>query len=294
MDALILKRIKEKVFLLDGGLGTELIKHGFSMGSCPEMWNLERPEVIRSIHRDYFRAGSDAVLTNSFGGSAIKLSSFALEKQCYELNKTAAILASEVKPDGKFIGGSVGPTGKFLKPQGEFSEKEFERAFEEQIKGLVDGGIDFLLIETQYDLREAICAVRASNRCTELPVFVTMTFNKTPRGFFTIMGNSFSQFAEEMKKKQVSAIGANCTLDSRDMLELVTVMRERTPLPLIAQANSGKPEVLSTGEVKYSQPLDDYIRYVPQMIRNGVNIIGGCCGTDPGYIRSIATVLKSL
>jgi 5-methyltetrahydrofolate--homocysteine methyltransferase len=115
-----------------------------------------------------------------------------------------------------------------------------------------------------------------------------MTFNKTPKGFFTIMGNSFSQFAEEMAKYQIPVIGANCSLDSNDMADLVKVMREATSLPLIAQANAGQPQLLSDGTVSYSQKLDDYLQYVPRMISNGAGIIGGCCGTDPLYIKRMS------
>lgn len=284
--------IKERVVLLDGGMGTELIRHGFPQGACPESWNEEKPDVVKSIHQNYFDAGADAVLTNSFGGSKIKLSSYALEKQCYELNLAAARVANEVKPEGKFVAGSMGPTGKFLKPQGEFSEEEFEDAYAEQAKGLTDGKVDFLLIETQYDIKEALCALRGAKKSSHLPVFVTMTFNHYPRGFFTIMGNTVSQCVEELEKNEVLVLGANCTLNSEEMVDLIKLMREATSLPLIAQANAGKPSLSTEGEVSYSQGLEDYVGFIPQIINNGANLIGGCCGTNPDYIRRMAQIIK--
>ncbi|MGB7297327.1 MAG: homocysteine S-methyltransferase family protein [Candidatus Aminicenantales bacterium] len=292
MTAAILELIRKRRVLLDGGFGTELIRRGLPQGACPETWNVERPDVVREIHTSYFDAGSDAVLTNSFGGSVIKLAAHGEDKRCYELNKAAATIANEVKPAGCFVGGSLGPTGKFLHPQGEFAPGQFEDAYAEQARGLADGRVDFLLIETQYDLREALCAVRAACRVTELPVFVTMTYNRTPRGFFTMMGNSVAQCLEELEREGALALGANCTLDSQDMADLVRIMKEKTSLPLIAQANAGKPSLSAQGKVSYSQGLEDYLRHIPRMIENGADIIGGCCGTNPEYIRRMAAVVK--
>jgi len=284
--------MKERVVLLDGGFGTELIRQGFPPGTCPELWNVEHPEVVKKIHKSYFDAGSDAVLTNSFGGSKIKLSSYALEGRCFELNYAAAKIANEVKPKGRYVGGSMGPTGKFLQPQGPYSKEEFEEAFSEQAKGLSKGKADFLLIETQYDLKEALCALRGARRSTDLPIFVTMTFNRLPRGFFTMMGNSVSQCIEELEKEGVPVLGTNCTLDSEEMVELIKAMREKTSLPLIAQANAGKPSLSVEGRVSYSQGVEDYVRYIPQLIENGATLIGGCCGTNPDYIKKMSEIIK--
>lgn len=291
MTVSFLELVKNRVVLLDGGMGTELIRHGFPPGECPESWNIEKPEIVKKIHKSYYDSGSDVVLTNSFGGSKIKLASHFLEEKCYELNYDAASLANEVKPSGKFVAGSMGPTGKFLKPQGEFTEEEFEDAYAIQAKALTEGRVDFLLIETQYDLKEALCALRAARRSSNLPVFVTMTFNRNPRGFFTFMGNSASQCIEELEAKDVPAVGTNCTLNSKDMVDLIKIMRDTTALPLIAQANAGQPVLLSDGSVTYSQNVDDYVSFIPQMIKNGANIIGGCCGTNPDYIQRMAQII---
>lgn len=294
MPESILEIIGKRTVLLDGGMGTELMKHGFAQGQCPEKWNIDKPEVIRSIHRDYFEAGSDVVLTNSFGGSRIKLASYGLGDQCYELNRQAGLLAVSIKPEGKYVAGSLGPTGKFLKPQGESTPEEFEDAYGIQAKGLSDGGVDFLLIETQYDLNEALCALRSARKNCSLPIFVTMTFEKFPRGFFTIMGNSVAFCVETLAEEGVPVVGANCTVDSADMADIIETMRGLTPLPLIAQANAGKATLNSQGEVEYSQGLEDYVRFIPQIIDNGANLIGGCCGTGPDYIRRMAEIIATL
>jgi len=292
MRSSILELVSERVVLLDGGMGTELIKRGFPMGACPESWNLDSPDQIQDVHRSYFQAGSDAVLTNSFGGSRIKLAAYDLDSRCREVNRRAAELAVEVRPDAGFVGGSMGPIGKFLQPQGEYREEQFEEAYREQAGGLVEGGVDFILIETQYDLRETLCALRAARgEAKDIPVFVTMTFNRTPHGFFTLMGNRFSDFSEQALGEGAEALGANCTLDSRDMADLVAEMTDSVDFPVIAQANAGQPEPQPDGTIRYSQPPEEYVSFLPSMIESGVGILGGCCGTDPEYIRLMASII---
>jgi len=288
MSRSIMNLIRQRTVLLDGAMGTELMARGLPQGTCPESWNVEKPAVVEEIHRRYFEAGSDMVSTNSFGGSRIKLAGHGLEGRTAELNLAAARLARAVAPAGRYVAGSIGPTGKFLKPQGEFAAGEFEAVFAEQARALADGGADVLLIETQYDLREALCALRGARRDSPLPVFVTMTFNAVPRGYFTLMGDTVARCMQELEKEGARAVGANCTLNSEQMTGLVKAMRQETRLPLIAQANAGQPVLGSDGRVSYSQGLEDYVRFVPDLIRTGANIVGGCCGTSPAYIRAMA------
>jgi 5-methyltetrahydrofolate--homocysteine methyltransferase len=291
MSSGLLELVGQRTVLLDGAMGTELMARGLPQGSCPEIWNVERPAAVEAIHRNYFVAGSDVVSTNSLGGSRIKLAAHGLEARTRELNAAAARLARAAAPAGKFVAGSIGPTGKFLKPQGEFGEEEFEAVYAEQAGALSEGGADVLLIETQYDLREALCALRGARRASGLPVFVTMTFNFVPRGYFTLMGDSVSKSLRELEKEGAQAVGANCTLNSQQMAGLVKVMRKETGLPLIAQANAGQPVVQADGKVTYSQGLEEYVRFVPDIVRSGADLVGGCCGTNPAFIKAMAEFL---
>jgi len=291
----ILDLIRQRTVLLDGGLGTELMKRGLPQGMCPELWNVKNPDAVQDIYRSYFEAGSDAIVTNSFGGSKIKLASYGLADQCHELNFAAAKLAQDVKPKGRFIGGSLGPTGKFLQPQGEFTESDFEQAFAVQAKALIMGKVDFLLIETMFDLREALAAVRGARQAApSVPVFVTMTFDRKPRGFFTLMGDSVAKCVEELENNKVPVIGTNCTLASQDMADVIKEMRSRTSLPLIAQPNAGQPGLSDSHELVYSQGIEEYIGHIPRLIENGANLIGGCCGTTPEYIWRMADIVKTV
>jgi 5-methyltetrahydrofolate--homocysteine methyltransferase len=292
MNRAILDLINERPVLLDGGLGTELMRRGLPQGACPETWNTERPEAVKAVHASYFEAGSDAVSTNSFGASRIKLAAHGLEARAAELNAAAARIAREAAPTGRFVAGSIGPTGKFLQPQGEFTEAEFEEAYAEQAGALAGGGADFLLIETQYDLREALVALRAARAAApSLHVFVTLTFNAYPRGYFTLMGNTVAAAAEALEKGGASAVGANCTLDSREMVGLVRAFRQATRLPVVAQANAGKPALAADGGVLYSQSLEEYVGFVPAILEAGANVVGGCCGTGPDHIRKMSELV---
>jgi 5-methyltetrahydrofolate--homocysteine methyltransferase len=285
--------LQKRVILFDGGMGTELIREGLPEGYCLELWNVEKPGQVEGVHRRYFEAGSDVVTTNSFGGSPIKLGAHGLDGRAFELNLAAAENAVKAKPEGKFVAGSLGPTGKFLKPTGEYEEKDFEKGFGLQAEALTKGGVDFLIVETMYDLREAICALRGARSRSPLPVFVTMTFNRTPRGFYTLMGNSVRQCLLELEKNEVPVVGTNCTLDSDGMADLVKEMRQETSLPILAQPNAGQPTISSDGKITYSQAVEDYLRHMPNIIQNGANLIGGCCGTDPNYIRRMAAIIHS-
>lgn len=292
MSAPLLELARSRTVLFDGALGTELLARGLPRGTPPEAWNIERPDVVREVHAAYFAAGSDVVSTNSFGGSPIKLAAHGLERRAHELNRAAARLAREAAPSGRFVAGSIGPTGKFLKPQGEYAPEEFAAAFAEQASGLADGGADVLIVETQYDLREALAAVRGARSASDLPVLVTMTFNSFPRGYFTLMGDTVIRAAAELEQAGALAVGANCTLNSEQMVGCVRALREATALPLVAQANAGQPVVAADGRISYSQGLDDYVRFVPGIVAAGAGFIGGCCGTDPSYIRAMARAIR--
>lgn len=293
MSRIFLDLINNQHVLFDGGMGTELMRLGFSQGECPELWNDIHPDRVKSIHKSYFDAGADVVFTNSFGGSRIKLDSYGLGDRCFELNEKAARLAFSVRPEDRLTGGSIGPTGHFLEPHGTSSRENFIQAFSEQCNGLSTGGVDLFLIETQYSLEETICAYEAAQRISDCPICVTMTFNQTPNGYFTMMGHSLFDFVEAFSTREVAAIGANCTLNSSQIADLILELRKLTDLPLIAQANAGQPVMDEDGHVAYDQGFEDYMKHIPRLIQNGARIIGGCCGTDPSYIEEMARLIHA-
>ncbi|MGZ5515794.1 MAG: homocysteine S-methyltransferase family protein [Candidatus Aminicenantales bacterium] len=292
MTASLLDLVKTRTVLFDGAMGTEHMARGLGPGVPPELWNTERPDAVRQVYAAYYEAGADVVSTNSFGGTPLKLAAHGLDGRALELNRAAARLAREAAPAGRYVAGSMGPTGKFLKPQGPATEADLVAAYAEQARGLADGGVDVFIIETQYDLREALAAIRGARSVSPLPVFVTLTFNSFPRGYFTLMGDSVARSVAELEKAGAAAVGANCTLTSEQMVGCVTAIKTATSLPVIAQANAGQPVALADGTIGYSQTLEDYVRFVPAIVSAGAGFVGGCCGTNPDTIRAMVRIIR--
>lgn len=288
----ILDLAKKRVVLFDGGMGATLVCLGLSAGSmgpegkCPESWNLTHPDVIRDIHRKFLQAGADVIETNTFGANRLRLASFGYEDRVGEINAKAVEIAKKACPEDKFIAGDIGPCGGFLKPVGKFSIEELEESFFEQAKALASAQVDLFSIETMYDLREALAVIRAVKMVSDLPIFVSMTFDKKPRGYFTMMGNTISEFAKEAKKAGADVIGANCTLGSDGMIGLVEELRKNTDLPIIAQPNAGKPELIHN-KLTYPQNPKSFAEDMVKIIKAGANFVGGCCGTTPEFVREI-------
>lgn len=282
----ILDLAKKRVVLFDGGMGSTIVSLGLPEGECPESWNLAHPDVIRDIHRKYLEAGADVIETNTFGASRLRLASFGYDNGVEKINARAVEIAKKVCPEHKFVAGNVGPCGGFLKPVGKFSIEELEASFLEQTKALSQAGVDLFSIETMYDLREALIVIKVIKKVSDLPIFVSMTFDKKPKGYFTMMGNTISECAAEVKKAGADVVGANCTLGSEGMIGLVEKLRENTDLPIIAQPNAGKPDLIQN-KLTYPQNPESFAEDTLKIIKAGASLVGGCCGSTPEFIREI-------
>ncbi|MCD4783303.1 MAG: homocysteine S-methyltransferase family protein [Candidatus Eremiobacteraeota bacterium] len=286
----ILDLIKERIVLFDGAMGTQLINQGLKKGDCPEMWNLQRPDDLAEIHKAYFDAGADVVTTNTFGGNAVKLASYNLQGRVGELNKAAVKIAKSICPEGKYVAGDMGPTGQFLPPVGKGSLEDFDKSFREQAEALAESGVDLIIIETQYDIREAVSALKAA-KATGLPAIVTMTFELKKRGYFTIMGNKVADSMKELEENGADVVGANCSLDSIPYIELTEQIKQSTSLPVLVQPNAGQPEIVDGG-VHYHETPGSFAISAEKLISAGANIIGACCGSTPEFTEKIAEVLR--
>ncbi len=292
MSATLLDLARRRPVLFDGGMGTELMRRGLPQGLCPELWNADNPEAVRAVHADYYAAGSDVVTSNSFGGHPLKLEAAGLRDRAEELNRAAAAAAASVRPPGRFVAGDLGPTGKMLKPEGEYTEAEIEAGYAAQAAALASGGADVLIVETMFDLREALAAVRgAVSASGGRPVFASLTFSKTRRGFFTMMGDPLAGSMAELEKAGAAAVGANCTLTSPDMIGLAAELRAATARPLIIQPNAGQPGLGGDGALLYPQGPDEFAADMAAIAAAGVSFLGGCCGTTPETIRHLAARL---
>ena len=282
----ILTLVKERTVLLDGAMGTTLMVEGLPGGELPEAWNLDKPDVIQSIHRRYFEAGADGVLTNSFGGNRLKLEKKQRDDDVERINTRAAQLARAVTPPGKFVAGDMGPSGELLTPVGSYSPEELEEVFEEQARALISGGVDLILIETMFSLQEALTALKGVRRAGHGPVFVSITYERKGDRFVTIMGDIPEGCVKALEQEGADGIGANCTIRSDEMIPLAATLRGLTNLPLVIQPNAGTPRV-KNGSAIYTQTPDDFANDVEAMVKEGVNVVGGCCGTTPEFISAI-------
>jgi 5-methyltetrahydrofolate--homocysteine methyltransferase len=288
----ILDELKQnKILLSDGAWGTFLQAKGMSPGECPELWNIDHRSDVLNIAESYIKAGSDIIETNSFGASRLKLSQYGLGDRIFEINRAAASISREAAGINKHVAGSVGPTGKMLL-MGDVTETELYDSFSEQAIALEKGGADIIIIETMSALDEASIAVKAARENTECVVIVTMTFSKDPQGrFFTMMGVSPAEMVISMKEAGAHIIGSNCGNGIEDMIGVVNEIKAAdNNIPVMIQANAGTPEFID-GATVYRESPEMMASFVPQLIKAGVNILGGCCGTTPEHIRQMGKII---
>ena len=290
----LLKRLAGGEILVgDGAMGTMLQALGLDVGQSPETWNLLYPDRVQSIAAEYVAAGSDMVETNSFGGNRYQLSHCDLGDKVEYVNRQAAQLARAGAGAGIFVIGSVGPTGQMLRPLGTESEEDMYQAFAEQTKGLAAGGVDAICVETMSDLAEAKIALRAAKDSTGLPVAVTFSFEKNIRGQYrTMMGVSPEQAAEQLTAAGADIVGGNCGTGIDGMVDICALIRGCTDRFIMIQSNAGLP-VLENGKTVFRQTPQEMACRVDELVSNGVNIIGGCCGTTPAHIRAIKEALAN-
>lgn len=277
---------ERKTLVSDGAQGTELAKKGLLPGDCPELLNAEKPEVIRGIARSYFEAGSDVILTNTFGGNPHKLARYGLENRVEELNEKGVRLAVEACGGKAVVFGSIGSTGEFLEPLGTLTEGELISAYGRQIRGMVAGGVQGFVLETMTDLGEIIGALKAAKENSDLPVVCSMTFDKGARGYATMMGVIPERAVEALTEARADAVGANCGAGILDIIEICRIMRSHSSLPLWMKPNAGLPELIG-GNTVYHESPEDMASHIPALLQAGANIVGGCCGTTPDHIRKI-------
>jgi len=289
----ILELAQRKTVIFDGAMGTMLMAAGLKAGESPELWNIEKPSFVTDIHRKYYEAGSDVVHTNTFGGNIIKLADRGLSDKMENINVEAAKLAREACPTGKFVAGDIGPTGKLIKPLGDLVVEEAEEAFFRQAQALIRGGVDIISIETMFSLEEALAALHAAKRVGEVPVISALTFNRTKKGFFTIMGEGVTQAVAAFEKAGADVIATNCSLGSRDMADLTKELRAATRKPILIQPNAGKP-VTQKGVTAYQQTPAEFAQDGKEIKNSGADMIGGCCGTNPEFIRALAEAMGNL
>ncbi|MBL7959786.1 homocysteine S-methyltransferase family protein [bacterium] len=291
----ILERLKAgEILVADGAMGTMLFQRGLKPGDCPELYNLNHPEILEEIASMYLEAGADIIQTNTFGGSTLKLSYYRLETKTEEINQNAVSAVKKIVKDKAFVSGSCGPSGEMLKPYGTIEKEVLYDNFREQISALVSTGVDLICIETMTDLQEAALAVKAAKSVSPTtPVMATMTFDKVPKGYFTIMGVSIEKAVDGLTAAGADIIGSNCGHGMDNMIEIARQMKKLSDKPILIQSNAGLPE-RKGNEIVYRESPSYFAEKAFELIDAGVSIIGGCCGTTPEHIHAIRKAVDSI
>jgi 5-methyltetrahydrofolate--homocysteine methyltransferase len=278
------------VLVADGATGTMLQRAGLPRGIAPERWNLDNPDAVRTLYKSYAEAGADIILTNTFGGTGIRLEREDLHERVHEVNLIAARLAREVAGKNIYVFGDMGPMGKLLKPLGPIAYDYAINIFAEQAAGLDDGKVDAILIETMSDLNEAKAAIEGVRKATDLPILVTFSFDTRGR---TMMGLKPETVAREIWDMGVAGVGANCGRTLNETLAAIQAMRQAVPeAVLMAKPNAGLPHT-DNGDLVYDVTPEVMVEYAHKFVEQGVKIFGGCCGSTPEHIQAIARALKN-
>jgi len=279
----------KEIFLLDGAIGTELDKRGL-MGRAGN--NLDSPEVVLEIQREYAKCGCDALTTNTLTMNRIYIETHNVGVSVRDVNRAGAELARQAADKGQYVLGNISSTGQLLEPYGTYKESQFYDAFREQAEILAESGVDGFIIETMFDLPEAICALRACKDKLSLPVIVSIAFATEAKGGRTMMGNSAEQSAKSLTNAGADVIGANCgDIDPAQMAVVVSELKSATPLPVLAQPNAGKPKLVDN-ETVFDMKPEAFAQGITECLRAGASIVGGCCGTTPEHIRAVAGLIN--
>jgi homocysteine S-methyltransferase len=286
------ERLREnEVIVFDGGVGTYLYEKGVFINTCYDELNLTNPDIVTEVHREYVTAGADVIETNTFGANRFRLAAHGLEKKAYEIAKRGAQLAKAVAGDETLVAGSVGPLGVLIEPLGKVSFEEAREAFREQVKGLLDGGADMIILETFVLVPELLQAIRAVKEVNpDTPIMAQVTINDDGN---LLSGATLESFVKAVGDSGVDTIGLNCSVGPKSMLEALETLKTLTPLPISVQPNAGLPQSIGGRNIYMTSP--EYMaEYAKRFIQTGATIVGGCCGTNPAHIRAIRRAVRAL
>jgi 5-methyltetrahydrofolate--homocysteine methyltransferase len=280
------------VLASDGAMGTMLQERGLTDGGAPELWNIEKPEEIEAVLEAYAAAGAKFITTNTFGATCGRLELHGLADRVTELNQAGAAIARKVadRHPGCFVMGDIGPSGELMEPMGTLTPESAKELFAEQIKGLVAGGVDAILIETMSDLAEVEAAVEAAKEVAPgMPIIATMSFDTNLR---TMMGVKPAMAVTHLSSIGVRIIGANCGRGTDEMRQIAQEMVNARPegVFIITQSNSGLPKLVGDTFIYEGTP-DEMAKYATEMKEMGVNIVGSCCGSTPAHTKAIASAI---
>ncbi|MCE9615676.1 MAG: homocysteine S-methyltransferase family protein [Lentisphaerae bacterium] len=285
-------RLKDpRPLVIDGAMGTQLEEAGLHPGGQN---NIETPDAVRSVHQRYVEAGADMLITNTLTLNRVYGEAHGLGGEWHAANVAGARLARAAAGPARYVLGDLSATGQMLEPYGDYTEAQFEAAYAEQARALAEGGVDGFIVETVYDLREALCALRGCRQAApDLPVLVSMTFQTAERGGRTMMGNTAADCAKALSEAGADAVGSNCgELTPLQMADIVRSFRAHTTRPIMAQPNAGLPTLEGT-RATFKMSPDEFAQGVAACRAAGATLLGGCCGTTPAHIHALAIALRA-
>jgi len=274
----------------DGAWGTELQAHGLASGACPDAWNLDNPPAVAAVAAGYVQAGSEIILTNTFGSNVFSLASHGLGDRAGEIAEAGAAISRRTAGDAAAVFGSIGPTGKMLMT-GETPPEAVHDAFAAQAGALARGGADAIVCETFADLDEVLLAVRAVRAATDLPVIACLTFGAGPDAMRTVMGQSPRDLASAAAQAGAAGVGSNCGAGPEHFVKVAAALRAATDLPVWIKPNAGLP-ALRDGQTIFPMGPEEFAGFAPALVQAGANFVGGCCGTTPAHIRAVRAAIK--
>ena len=278
------------IHIFDGAMGTMLQEGGLKPGGCPELMNLEQPDVVQKIHEAYIEAGATMIETNTFGASALKLDHYGLEDRVKEINEAAVKIAREASKGRAKIVGSLGPTGRFIVPLGDLEFEDAYQSFYEQAKTLADAGADYLLFETCIDIQEMRAGLLAAKDATSLPIICQLSYSEDGR---TVTGTDPQTAAITLEALGADIIGVNCSLGPKELVPIVKTLAENCSVPISVLPNAGMPR-LENGRTIFPMGPEEFASWGAKLVAAGATYLGGCCGTTPAHIKALAAAVKNL
>ena len=278
--------------VIDGAWGTQLQRRGLPAGGCPELWNVTNPDAVRAVAAAYVEAGSDVILSNTFGANRFILAAHDAGDRAAELAEAGAAISRAVAGDALKVFASIGPSGKIVM-MGDAPPEELAAAFAESAVAVARGGADAIVLETFNELEEIALALRAVTSACELPVVCSMTYASGPDGTATMMGNTPADLAAMATVGGAAAVGANCGVGPDNYVRVAELYRRVTELPIWIKANAGLPVVVD-GETTFPMGPAEFAAVAPKLVAAGANFIGGCCGTGPDHIRAVRAAVDAL
>lgn len=283
------EKVQEKILILDGATGSNLLKRGMPYGVCTELWVTEHRDVMIQLQREYIEKGSDIVYAPTFSGNRVKLKEYGLLERMEELNRELVEISKEAAQGNALVAGDITMTGAQLEPMGDMTFDELIDIYKEQIEILVKAGVDLLVVETMMSLQETRAAVIAAGEMCELPVMATLSFKENGK---TLYGVSAKSAVAVLQGMGVDAVGINCSAGPDKMLSVIEEMKKYAIVPVIAKPNAGMPKLMPDGTTSYDMDAETFAEYMEKLVDAGADLIGGCCGTTPEFIGKIAKEAK--